>query len=288
MHGEVRLQFGGQGAAFSRVAQPPQDQPGRRGAAGLPADRAAPVQRRGGGDRDGPARPEGRGLPRRRHRGAAAVLQPDLTPARPGHLPCADARVRHTGPAQRHPGERSTWDSIRTGLGRAGGAVLRPGYLAVLLAEPGEVTPDRLFVRDGRLPYSQGPGQQPRNLTGIRLHAAASRGAQGTRRLAPQGHPGAAQPLAARRCWRRRRTRSRRLPTGRSRWPRHGSPPTSPSWTGGGSCRRSRLSSPSSPTSGQAQWAASRARSDEIVSARAMRREQADALGELMADEVFD
>ncbi len=46
--------------------------------------------------------------------------------------------------------------------GGGGANVLRPGYLAVVLARPEEVDPDGLVVQDGRLRY----GDPPRALVG--------------------------------------------------------------------------------------------------------------------------
>jgi hypothetical protein len=50
--------------------------------------------------------------------------------------------------------------------GGAGGAVLRPGYIAVILAEPGQVNANELSVRDGQLLYQPAPNAAVDHLSG--------------------------------------------------------------------------------------------------------------------------
>ena len=57
-------------------------------------------------------------------------------------------------------GLQQTWSS-----GTAGGASLRAGYIAVVLAEESEIKPDNLWVVDGRLRYGTSKDAKP--LTGF-------------------------------------------------------------------------------------------------------------------------
>ncbi len=190
---EVRLQFGGQSVSFSRVAQPPLDQLGE----GVRLDyRLTELLPFNGGVVEIEAALLG--LKGADYLGTAigilqqfsSLITPPLGPA----VSLAQAVVSGTRDLL-----SATKGKIHLGFhqelisGGAGGAVLRPGYLAVILAEPGQVSPDRLSVRDGRLYYRKAPGQEPGQPQGIRLPAAARRGAPGAGRLAAQGHPGPAE-----------------------------------------------------------------------------------------------
>ncbi len=163
---EVRLQFGGQSVSFSRVAQPPLDQLGE----GVRLDyRLTELLPFNGGVVEIEAALLG--LKGADYLGTAigilqqfsSLITPPLGPA----VSLAQAVVSGTRDLL-----SATKGKIHLGFhqelisGGAGGAVLRPGYLAVILAEPGQVSPDRLSVRDGRLYYRQAPGQEPANLKG--------------------------------------------------------------------------------------------------------------------------
>jgi hypothetical protein len=170
--------------------------------------------------------------------------------------------------------------------GGAGGAVLRPGYLAVILAEPGQVSPDRLSVGDGRLLYRQAPGQQAANLKGydyllLRVEGRAERddwrlkdiqdplsmAGQALLEAPPNAVTADAyRTVALAAAWRSPDLAQldRRRVVQAIRAELAGLADQSAGAVGG-----------TTRTLG------------EIVSARAMGREQADALGELTADEVF-
>jgi hypothetical protein len=166
VHSEVRLQFGGQGVSFSRVAQPPGDRLGE----GVRLDyRLTELLPFNGGVVEIEAALLG--LKGADYLGAAigilqqfsSLISPPLGPA----ISLAQTLASGTRDLL-----SATQGNIHLGFHQelisagAGGAVLRPGYLAVILAEPGEVSPDRLFVRDSRLRYRQAPGQEPRHLEG--------------------------------------------------------------------------------------------------------------------------
>lgn len=166
VHSEVRLRFGGQSAAFSRVAQPPRDQLGEGVRLGYRLTELLPFN-------GGVVEIEAAllGLKGADYVGAAigilqqfsSLITPPLGPA----ISLAQTLVSGTRDLL-----SATDGNVHLGFHQelisagAGGAILRPGYLAVILAEPGQVDPGRLFVRDGRLRYSQAPGQQPVNLQG--------------------------------------------------------------------------------------------------------------------------
>jgi hypothetical protein len=165
VHSEVRLQFGGQGAAFSRVMQPPRDRLGEGVRLGYRLTELLPFN-------GGVVEIEAAllGLKGADYLGAAigilqqfsGLISPPLGPA----ISLAQTLASGTRDLL-----SATDGNIHLGFhqelisGGAGGAVLRPGYLAVILAEPSEVSPGRLLVRDGRL-YYQVPGEEPRNLQG--------------------------------------------------------------------------------------------------------------------------
>ncbi len=166
VHGEVRLQFGGQSASFSRVARPPRDRLGE----GVRLDyRLTELLPYNGGVVE--IETALLGLKGADYLGAAiGVLQQFsnlISPPLGQTISLAQTLVTGTRDLL-----SATQGNVHLGFHQelvsagAGGAVLRPGYLAVILAEPGEISPDRLSVRDSRLLYRQAPGQEPRNLTG--------------------------------------------------------------------------------------------------------------------------
>jgi hypothetical protein len=166
VHGAVRLQFGGLSASFSRVAQPPQDQLGE----GVRLDyRLTELLPYNGGVVE--IETALLGLKGADYLGAAiGVLQQFsnlISPPLGQTISLAQTLVTGTRDLL-----SATQGSVHLGFHQelvsagGGGAVLRPGYLAVILAEPGEISPDRLSVRGSRLLYRQAPGQEPGNLTG--------------------------------------------------------------------------------------------------------------------------
>jgi hypothetical protein len=166
VHGEVRLQFGGESASFSRVAQPPQDQLGE----GVRLDyRLTELLPFNGGVVE--IETALLGLKGADYLGAAigmlqqfsSLISPPLGPA----ISLAQTLASGTRDLL-----SATQGNVHLGFHQelisagAGGAVLRPGYLAVILAEPDEISPDRLFVRDSRLLYRQAAGHEPHHLEG--------------------------------------------------------------------------------------------------------------------------
>ena len=287
VHSEIRLQFGGRDAAFSKIAQPPQDRLGEGVRLNYRLTELIPFN-------GGVVEIETAllGLKGADYLGAAigvlqqfsGLISPPLGPA---------ISIAQTLASGTRDLLNATKGNIHLGFHQelisagAGGAVLRPGYLAVLLAEPGEVTPDRLFVREGRLRYSQGPGQQPAASRGTTTCCCESRDA------------------------RSETTGGSRTSRTRSAWPAQALLEAPPNTVKAAAYRTVALAAAwQSPDLAQldrrrvvqaikaelaeladegAGAVGGEARTlGEIVSARAMRREQADALGELTADEVFD
>jgi hypothetical protein len=169
----------------------------------------------------------------------------------------------------------------------AGGAVLRPGYLAVILAEPGEISPDRLSFRDSRLLYREVPGQEPRNLTGYdyMLLRVEGRKERDDWRLKNIQEPltTAGQALLE-------------APPNTAKANAYRTVALAAAWQSSDLAQLDRRRVVEAIKAELAQLADEPDKAvggslrplDEIVSARAMRREQSDALGELTADEVFD
>jgi hypothetical protein len=166
VHGEVRLQFGGHGASFSHVAQPPHGKVGE----GVRLDyRLTELLPYNGGVVE--IETALLGLKGADYLGTAigvlqqfsSLISPPLGPA----ISLAQTLASGTRDLL-----SATQGSVHLGFhqelvsGGAGGAVLRPGYLAVILADPGEISPAHLFVRDSRLLHRPSPGQEPCNLTG--------------------------------------------------------------------------------------------------------------------------
>ena len=286
VHSEVRLQFGGQGVSFSRVAQPPLDQLGE----GVRLDyRLTELLPFNGGVVEIEAALLG--LKGADYLGTAigilqqfsSLISPPLGPA----VSLAQAVVSGTRDLL-----SATKGKIQLGFhqelisGGAGGAVLRPGYLAVILAEPGQVSPDRLSVRGGRLCYRQAPGQEPANLKGydyllLRVEGRQERDDWRLRDIQdPLSTAGQALLEAPPNTVKANAYRTVALAA---------------AWQSPDLAQLDRrrvvqaikaelreLADEDAGAVGGAERTLG-----EIVSARAMRREQADALGELTADEVF-
>jgi hypothetical protein len=166
VHGEVRLQFGGQDTTFSRVAQPPNGQlseavrlnyrltdliPFNGGVVEVETALLALK----GADYLGTAigilqQFSGLITP---PLGQAIALAEKVASGTRDLLSATDGKV-HLGFHQEFVSDGS------------GGAVLRPGYIAVVLADPGKVKPGGLCVRDGQLLYRPAPDATPDHLTG--------------------------------------------------------------------------------------------------------------------------
>jgi hypothetical protein len=166
VHGEVRLQFGGQDTRFSRVAQPPSGQlseavrldyrltdliPFNGGVVEVETALLA-LQ---GADYLGTAI----GILQQFSSlvtpplGQAITLAEKVASGTRDLLSATDGHV-HLGFHQ---------EFVADG---AGGAVLRPGYIAVILAEPGQVNTDGLAVHEGQLRYRPAPGAALGHLSG--------------------------------------------------------------------------------------------------------------------------
>lgn len=171
VHSEVRLQFGGGNASFSRVAQPPQ---GRLAEGvrlnyrltelmpyngGVVEIEAALLSLKGA-DYIGTAI----GVLQQFSSlitpplGQALSLAQKLTVGTRDLLSAANGDV--------HLGFHQEFTSDVDGNDGAGGAILRPGYYAVILASAQEVAPERLSVRDGQLYYRKRPIDEPGHLQG--------------------------------------------------------------------------------------------------------------------------
>ncbi|HZD72206.1 MAG TPA: hypothetical protein VFA45_25805 [Actinomycetes bacterium] len=148
VHCEVRLQFGGQAAAFSRVAQPPQG----RLSAGVRLDYRMTelLPFNGGVVEIEVALLALKGADYLAT--AIGVLQQFsslITPPLGQAISLAQKLV--TGTRDLFSAAQG---DVHLGLHQeliaegAGGAVMRPGYIAVILALPGQVTADRLSVRE--------------------------------------------------------------------------------------------------------------------------------------------
>jgi hypothetical protein len=287
VHSEIRLQFGGQDAMFSKIAQPPQDRLGEGVRLNYRLTELIPFN-------GGVVEIEAAllGLKGADYVGAAigilqqfsGLISPPLGPA---------ISIAQTLASGTRDLLNATQGNIHLGFHQelisagAGGAVLRPGYLAVLLAEPGEVTPDRLFVREGRLRYSQGPGQQPRSLQGYdyMLLRVEGRKERDDWRLKDIQDPlsVAGQALLE-------------APPNTVKAAAYRTVALAAAWQSPDLAQLDRRRVVQAIKAELAELAdegagavGGEARTlGEIVSARAMRREQADALGELTADEVFD
>jgi hypothetical protein len=287
VHGEVRLQFGGQGASFSRVAQPPQDQVGE----GVRLDyRLTELLPYNGGVVE--IETALLGLKGADYLGAAigvlqqfsSLISPPLGPA----ISLAQTLASGTRDLL-----SATQGSVHLGFHQelvsagAGGAVLRPGYLAVILAEPGEISPDRLSVRGSRLLYREVPGPQPSHLTGYdyMLLRVEGRKERDDWRLKNIQEPltTAGQALLE-------------APPNTAKANAYRTVALAAAWQSSDLAQLDRRRVVEAIKAELAQLADEPDKAvggslrplDEIVSARAMRREQSDALGELTADEVFD
>jgi hypothetical protein len=287
VHSEIRLQFGGQDAAFSKIAQPPLDRLGEGVRLNYRLTELIPFS-------GGVVEIEAAllGLKGADYLGAAigvlqqfsGLISPPLGPA---------IAIAQTLASSTRDLLDATQGNIHLGFHQelisagAGGAVLRPGYLAVLLAEPDEVSPDRLFVREGRLLYSQGPGQQPRGLQGhdYMLLRVEGRKERDDWRLRDIQDPlsVAGQALLE-------------APPNTVKADAYRTVALAAAWQSPDLAqldRRRVVQAIKAELAALADEGAGAVGGEartlgEIVSARAMRREQADALGELTADEVFD
>ncbi len=167
VHSEVHLQFGGQSAAFSRVAQPPPDRlsegvrlnyrltellPFNGGVVEIEAALLALK----GADYLGTAI------------GVLQQFSSLVTPPLGQTISLAQKLATGTRDLL-----SATEGSVHLGLHQeltsdgGGGAVLRPGYHAVILARPEQLATEGLLVRDGRLLYSPRADEPPRNLQGL-------------------------------------------------------------------------------------------------------------------------
>ena len=286
VHSEVRLKFGGQDAAFTRVAQPPRDHLGEgvrldyRLTELLPfnggvVEIEAALLGLKGADYLGTAigilqQVSGLIAP---PLGQAISLAQTLASGTRDLLSATDGRV-YLGFHR---------ELISAG---GGGAVLRPGYLAVVLAEPGQVSPDRLVVRDSRLLYREAPGQEPRPLQGYdyMLLRVEGRRERDDWRLADIQDPlsTAGQALLE-------------APPNTAKAGAYRMVALAAAWQSPDLAQLDRrrvvqaiktelaelADEPAGAVGGTARTLG------EVVSARAISRDQADALGELTADEVF-
>jgi hypothetical protein len=287
VHSEIRLQFGGQDAAFSKIAQPPRDRLGEGVRLNYRLTELIPFN-------GGVVEIEAAllGLKGADYLGAAigvlqqfsGLISPPLGPA---------ISIAQTLASSTRDLLSATQGNIHLGFHQelisagAGGAVLRPGYLAVLLAEAGEIIPDRLFVREGRLLYSRGPGQQPSSLQGYdyMLLRVEGRKERDDWRLSDIQDPlsVAGQALLE-------------APPNTVKADAYRTVALAAAWQSPDLAQLDRRRVVQAIKAELAELAdegagavGGEARTlGEIVSARAMRREQADALGELTADEVFD
>ena len=286
VHGEVRLQFGGQGASFSRVAQPPQDQLGE----GVRLDyRLTELLPYNGGVVE--IETALLGLPGADYLGTAigvlqqfsSLISPPLGPAiaLAQTLASGTRDLLSATKGQVHLGFHQ--ELVSAG---AGGAFLRPGYLAVILAEPAQISPDRLFVRDSRLLYRPAPGQEPRHLTGydymlLRVEGRKERDDWRLRNIQ--------EPLT---------TAGQALlesPPNTAKADAYRAVALAAAWQSADLAQLDRRRVVEAIKAELAQLAeepagavgGSQRTLNEIISARAMPREQSDALGELTADEVF-
>ena len=286
VHSEVRLQFDGQSAAFSKVAQPPTDQLGEGVRLGYRLTELLPFN-------GGVVEIEAAllGLKGADYLGTAigilqqfsSLISPPLGPT----VSLAQTLVSGTRDLL-----SATKGNIHLGFhqelisGGGGGAILRPGYLAVILADPGEVSPDRLSVRDGRLLYRQAPRREPANLTGYDylLLRVEGRTERDDWRLKDIQDPlsTAGQALLE-------------APPNTVKADAYRTVALAAAWQSPDLAqldRRRVVQAIKAELAGLADEGAGAVGGaertlGEIVSARAMRREQADALGELTAEEVF-
>ena len=287
VHSEIRLQFGGHGVAFSKVAQPPWDRLGEGIRLNYRLTELLPFN-------GGVVEIETAllGLKGADYLGTAiGVLQqfsnlisPPLGPA---------IAVAQTLMSSTRDLLSATHGNIHLGFHQelvsagAGGAVLQPGYLAVILAESREIVPDRIVVRDGRLLYSQSPGQEPRNLQGYdyMLLRVEGRKERDDWRLKDIQDPlsTAGQALLE-------------VPPNTVKAGAYRTVALAAAWQSPDLCqldRRRVVQAIKAELAGLADEGVravggERHTLGDIVSSRAMRREEADALGELTADEVFD
>jgi hypothetical protein len=287
VHSEVRLQFGGQSAAFSRVAQPPTDQLGEGVRLGYRLTELLPFN--GGVVEIEAALLALKGAD---YLGTAigilqqfsGLISPPLGPA----IALTQTLVSGTRDLL-----SATKGNIHLGFHQelisagAGGSVLRPGYLAVILAEPGEVSPDRLSVRGGRLLYRQAPGREPVNLKGYDylLLRVEGRKERDDWRLKDIQDPlsTAGQALLE-------------APPNTVKAAAYRTVALAAAWQSPDLAqldRRRVVHAIKAELAGLADESAGAVGGEartlgEIVSARAMGRDQADALGEMTVDEVFD
>ena len=287
VHGEVRLQFGGEGASFSRVAQPPQGQLGE----GVRLDyRLTELLPYNGGVVE--IETALLGLKGADYLGTAigvlqqfsSLISPPLGPA----ISLAQTLASGTRDLL-----SATQGTVHLGFHQelvsagAGGAVLRPGYLAVILAEPGQINPGHLFVRDSRLLCRPAAGQEPRNLTGYdyMLLRVEGRKERDDWRLKNIQEPltTAGQALLE-------------TPPNTVKAAAYRTVALAAAWQSADLAQLDRrrvveaIKAELAALAGEPDRAVGRRPRtlDEIVSARAMRRERSDALGELTAEEVFD
>jgi hypothetical protein len=166
VHGEVRLQFGDQGATFSRVAQPPKD----RLSEGVRLDyRLTDLLPFNGGVVE--IETALLALKGADYLGTAIGILQQFSSlvAPPFGQAISVAATLATGTRDLLS---ATQGNIHLGFHQefvsigGGGAVLRPGYFAVILADPGQLSAENLVVRDGQLFYRDTPGTASRNLQG--------------------------------------------------------------------------------------------------------------------------